>query len=264
MTRYFAALLGSAFFFAAPVAAQSVFDGTWKGNPKSETLDVKPDEFVLTGGTYSCKTCLPPYSVKADGSFHAVADRPYWDEIAIKTVDPRTVRFQFRKDGKVVGENVRTVSADGKSVAVTSTNTNNAAGTKVEQATMQMRVGSPVAGAHLMSGAWRTDTSATSISDAALTLTMKVADNKLHMTSPMGEKLEATLGGDYAAIAGDPGKTMTKAALLSPDTLQVTDMRGGKVVQVTTYTVTPDGKTLNASWSDPRDGAKGTYVAMKQ
>ncbi|WBH16450.1 hypothetical protein [Sphingomonas radiodurans] len=264
MTKIYAALLGSAIMFATPAVAQSVFNGTWKGDPKSGVLEAKPDKYVLKGNTYSCETCIPAYSTIADGAFHAVADRPYWDEIAIKTVDPRTVTFQFRKDGKIIGENKRVVSADGKSTTVSASNTNNAAGTKVEQSTVQRRVGAPVAGAHLISGEWRTDEKTTNVTDNALLLTLKVEGDTLRLTSPMGETLDATFGGDYAPNVGDPGKTMTKAALLAANKLELTDMRDGKVVQVTTYTVSPDGRTLDASWSDPRDGSKGTYKATKQ
>lgn len=265
MTRIYAALLGSALMMATPAFANSPFDGTWKGDPQSGVIDAKPDEFTLKGDSYSCKSCLPtPYSVKADGAFHAVAGRPYWDEIAIKAVDPRTVTFQFRKAGKVVAENRRVVSADGNSTTVTATNTSNAAGTKIEQNTVQARVGTPVAGAHLVSGAWRTDPKSTNVSDNALLLTLKVDGDTLHLTSPLGETLDAKLGGDYAPNVGDPGKTMTKAALLAPNSLQLTDLREGKVVQVTTYTVSDDGRTINAAWTDPRNGSKGTFKATKQ
>lgn len=264
MTKIYAALLASALLSATPAVAQSPFNGTWKGDPKSSALDAKPDEYLLKGDTYSCKSCIPAYSTKADGAFHAVADRPYWDEIAIKAVDPRTVTFQFRKDGKIIGENKRVVSADGKSVAVSMFNTNNAAGTRIEQSNVQRRVGAPIAGAHLMSGAWKTDTKTTNVTDNALLLTLKVEGDKLHLSSPMGETLDATFGGDYAPNVGDPGKTMTKAALLAPNKLELTDMRDGKVIATTIYTVAPDGRTLDAVWSDPRDGSKGSYKATKQ
>lgn len=219
---------------------------------------------LLQNGTYACKTCLPPYSVKADGAFHPVRDRPYWDEIAIDSADPRTVVFKMRAAGKLVAENKRVVSADGKSLTITGTTTANGAGATVTQSTTQTRVGAPIAGAHLISGRWKTDPKTTTASDNALTIALKITGDKLHLQSGIGESLDATLGGDYALNVGDPGKTMTKAALLAPNRLRLTDQRDGKVVQVTDYAVAADGRTLNASWSDPRDGSKGTFVATKQ
>lgn len=264
MNKFTLALLGGALLFSTPAFADSPFNGTWKGDPKSGTMEAKPDEFLLKGGKYSCATCLPAYSVVADGKFHPVADRPYWDEIAITTVNPQTVKFVLRKGGKVIGENVRTVSADGKTVTIAASNTNNAAGTKVDQTSVQTRVGAPVPGAHLISGKWKTDMSKNDISANAVTMTIHLDGDTLHLSSPMGETLTAKLGGDYAPNVGDPGKTMTKAALLANDKLELTDMRDGKVVQVSTYTVSADGKTMDGAWQDPRDGAKGTFKVMKQ
>ena len=260
-----AALLGSALLLATPAFAASPFDGTWKGDPKSAVLDMKPDEFALKDGTYTCKTCQPPYSTKADGQFHAVADRPYWDDVAITIVNDREVKMQMRKAGKPVAENVRTVSADGMTLTVAMNSSANGAGTPVVQSSVQTRVGAPVPGAHLVSGAWRVEPKQTDVSENALMLTLKIDGGRLHMTSPLGETLDAKLGGDFAPNVNDPGKTMTKAALLAPDKLELTDRSAaGKVTQVTTYTVSADGKRIDAAWTDPRNGAKGTFVAMKQ
>lgn len=264
MKSMVAALLASAVFAAVPAAAQSVFDGTWKGDPTSAVLDQKPDEFSVKSGMYACKTCIPAFSVKADGAFHAVKDKPYWDEIAVKVIDERTVGFQYRKGGKVIAENTQSVSADGNVLTNKSSNTNNAAGAKVEQTSSEIRVGSPVAGAHLVSGSWKPDTSKTQVSENAMQMTLKVADGMLKISSPMGETLDAKIGGDFTENVGDPGKTMTKVEMPSPNVLKLTDKRGTAVVQVSTYTVNPDGKTMTAEWMDPRDGSKGRANVMKQ
>ena len=56
MKKMFAALLGSALLAATPAFADSPLSGTWKLNPKSSVMDVKPDEFTLKDGSYSCKS----------------------------------------------------------------------------------------------------------------------------------------------------------------------------------------------------------------
>ncbi|WP_085810294.1 hypothetical protein [Sphingomonas sp. TZW2008] len=264
MTRFAPALLVGALFFATPVLAQSPFDGTWKGDPKSAALNVKPDSWTIRNGSYTCTTCLPPFTVPADGKFHKVADKPYWDEIAVATPDASTATFQFRKAGKVIGESRRIVSADGKTLTSMMSNTNNGAGTRIEQKMVQTRVGTPIAGAHRVSGQWKTDTSATEVTDNARTLTLKVDQERVKLTSPLGETLDAKFGGDYAPNVGDPGKTMTKAVLLAPNKMMLTDMQNGKVVQETTYTVARDGRTIEAAWRDPRDNSSGTFKAYKQ
>lgn len=250
-------------FAAVPVMAQSAFDGTWKGDVTSSSVEAKPDQFAISNGVYSCASCLPPFSVKADGAFHAVKDKPYWDEIAVKVVDASSVQYRYRKGGKEVAHADLGVSADGDTLSIRTSNTNNGGGVPVETTATEARLAAAPAGAHAVSGSWKA-TPATSVSDAALTMTLKVDADMVHLKSPLGETLDARFGGDFAVNAGDPGKTMTKAERLSPTSIRLTDMRLGKVVQVSTYTVSADGATLNGEWQDPRDGSKGAFVARKQ
>ena len=254
----------AAAFLAAPAVAQSPFDGTWRVDLASATVDAKPNEFRLAGGTYACATCLPFYSVKADGAFHAVRDRPYWDEVAVSAVDPRTIAYRYRKNGTVVSETTQALSADGNSLNIRVRNTNNGAGAAVDSTAMLTRVGPAPAGAHAASGQWKA-APATSSSDAALTFVVKIEGDRLHFASPgMGESLDATFGGPFVLNAGDPGKTMTKAERLAPNVFRLTDMQLGKVTGVTTYTVAADGQTITGDWTDPRNGAKGRTAARRQ
>lgn len=254
----------AAVLLATPALAQSPFDGTWKADLSTASVDSKPNEFMLKDGTYSCTTCIPAYSVKADGQFHPVKDRPYWDEVAVSAPDARTISYQYRKGGKVVAQTAQVLSEDGGTLNIKAHNTNNGAGTPVDYAATLTRAGPAPAGAHAASGQWKAAPAATA-SDAALTFTMKVAGDHFNFVSPgMGESLDATFGGPYVLNAGDPGKTMTKAERLAPNVIRLTDMQLGKVTQVATYTVAPDGNSITAEWTDPRDGSKGRTVARRQ
>ena len=250
---------------AAPAYADSPFDGTWKADLSSATVDAKPNTFTISKGVYSCGSCLPgAYSVPAEGAFHPVLDRPYWDEVAVATPDARTVTYQFRKGGKVVARVAQVVSDDGKSLSIKSHNINNGAGAPVDTDATLTRVGPAPVGAHAVSGQWKAAPAA-SASDAALTFAMTIDGDRLHFASPgMGEALDTTFGGPYSLNAGDPGKTMTKAERLSPTAIRLTDMQGGTVTQVSTYTVSADGTTMISEWTDPRDGSKGAVVARRQ
>ncbi|WP_374942538.1 hypothetical protein [Sphingomonas sp.] len=250
---------------AAPAAAQSPFDGTWKSDLSAASVTARPNEFQIKDGTYSCASCLPAaYSVKADGAFHAVKDRPYWDAVSVSVVDDHTIAYQFRKGGKVIARNTQAVSPDGNTLSVKGVATANGAGTPIETAAVLTRAGPAPAGAHAASGQWKAAPAA-SVSDAALTFTLRIDGDMLHLKSPgMAESLDAKFGGPFVVNAGDPGKTMTKAERLSATAIRLTDMQLGKVTQVSTYTVAPDGASITGDWTDPRDGAKGTFVARKQ
>lgn len=256
--RYFALPLLLA---AAPAAAQSPFDGTWKADLSSMNIQSKPDSFAIKNGTFSCSTCIPAYSVAADGKFHAVKGKDYWDELAVTVVDDHHVKYGYRKGGKLVSEATATVSADGNTLTRTGHDVNNGGNVPIDATGSVARVGAPVPGAHLISGDWQPKP-ATSVSDAALTMTLAVKNGMVDLKSGLGETLHAKIGGDYALNQGDPGKTMTKVEQPAPDTLRMTDMRGGKVVQVTTYTVGGDGM-LKGSWTDPQTGATGGFTAKR-
>lgn len=247
---------------AAPAIAQSAFDGTWKADMTSLQVQSKPDSFQVKDGVYRCDTCIPAYSVPADGAFHAVKGKDYWDDVAVTVVDDHSVKSTFRKAGKVIAENTNTVSADGMTLNIVSHNTNNGGNVPIDSTGSEARVGAPIPGAHLTSGQWKA-APPTSTSDAAMTMTIALHDGMLRLKSGLGETLEAKIGGPYTLNVGDPGKTMTKVAQPDAGTLVLTDMRAGKLVQVSTYTVGADGK-LHGSWKDPQSGSTGGFVATKQ
>ena len=101
-------------------AAQSPFDGTWKADLSSAKFAEKPETILLKSGRYVCSTCVPAIDVTADGTDQKVG-APYFDTLAVKVVDARTVQFVYKKDGKVVQEMTSTLAADGGEVVDTFT-----------------------------------------------------------------------------------------------------------------------------------------------
>src|SRR5262245_34592230 len=65
----------------------TALNGTWKTDKASVKFSGKPDEFSLKDGKYNCATCIPPFTVAADGQFHDVTGRPYADSMSVKAVD---------------------------------------------------------------------------------------------------------------------------------------------------------------------------------
>src|SRR6266481_489803 len=97
-------------------AAQSAFDGVWKIDMNKVDFSKKPHVFLLQNGMYSCKTCTPPYEIKADGSDQSVSGHPYYDTVAIKVVSDHAIEETDKKNGKVVSTSTSTVSSDGNTV----------------------------------------------------------------------------------------------------------------------------------------------------
>jgi len=247
---------------AAP--AQSAFDGNWKIDLNSAAPSDKPDQFVLKDGMYECKTCNPPFKVKADGNDHSISGSPYIDTVAIKVVNDRVIEETDKKGGKVVTTSKATVSADGRTVEysfVDSSNTNG--GPPVEGKGTATLVAAGPPGSHAISGSWRF-AKMESLSDNAVGWTYKVNGNEITMSTPTGQSYTAKLDGTDAPMKGDPGVTSVSLRMIGSDTLEETDKRDGKVISVSKMTVTADGKKAKISFEDKQQNRTSSINAVKQ
>ena len=248
---------------ATTAAAGSVeaLNGTWKADLASLKFEGKPDEYLLKDGTYSCATCIPPLTVAADGAAHAVADRPYFDSMSVKTVDDNTVEFHRTKGGKEVSSVVQTVSADGN-VLTSKFKDMTTPGQTIEGTGTAQRAGPAPAGAHAISGQWKQDRIA-DYSEDALNVAFKVAGNSVTMNS-QGQTYTAELDGPAVAIQGDTGGTMVKLTREGPSGMRETNIRGGKEIGYSTIMPSADGKSITYTYTDTRDGSKVSWTGNKQ
>ena len=245
-------------------AAQSAFDGTWKVDMSKVDFPKKPDVFVLQNGMYECKTCTPPYTIKADGTDQPVSGHPYYDSVSMKVVNDHEVMETDSKGGKVVGTSTSTLSPDGNTLKFEfsdSSNTNG--GPPVTGSGEAMRVAKGPAGSHAISGSWRTS-KIEGLSDNATSVTYKVNGGAITMSSPTGQTYTAKLDGSDAPMSGDPGTTSVSVKMLGKSTLEETDKRDGKVIGVFKMTVAADGKTAKASFDDKLQNRTMNFESTKQ
>lgn len=256
------ALLGAG-LMPAPALAQSTFEGTWKIDLKQVHMPKKPDVLLLQDGTYHCKTCAPPITVKADGSDQPVSGHPYFNTLAVKVVDDHTIQDTAKKDGKLVSSSTTTVAADGKTATFEFTENRGSSTEPVTGKGTMQRVAKGPVGAHAISGSWRTE-SYGSVSDNALTRSYKVDGDMFSMSSPTGESYSAKMDGSDAPYNGDPGTTSVSVKKLSQHVMQETAKRDGKVISVAKMTVAPDGKSMTIAIDDKLHGSHMSFVAVKQ
>ncbi len=252
-----------ALFMPAAAMAQSSFDGTWKFDLSTAKFPTKPDVFVLQDGMYECKTCIPPIKVKADGQDHAVTGHPYYDTVNIKVVDDHTMVETDKKGGKTVEVGTTKVSADRKTLTFEFTDSSNTNAAPVTGKGTETQVAAGPAGSHAMSGSWRL-TKYDTISDNAVTMTLKVDGDTLHMSNPTGQSYAAKLDGTDAPYKGDPGITSVSVKRIDKNTIEETDKRDGKPISTVQFTVTADGKTINAIGHDLLAGTTSHISATKQ
>ena len=256
-------LLLTALLVPSLAPAQSSFNGTWKVELNTAKFPERPDEYLLQGGMYHCKTCVPPVDVKADGQDQKVTGHPYYETTSIRVVDDRTIEETQKKSGKVVATSKSSVSADGKTLTVEFSDSSASSTGPVTGKWQATRVASGLAGSHAISGSWRT-TRMETMSDNGLLFTYKVSGDSLTMTTPTGQSYTAKLDGTDAPYHGDPGTTSVSVKKTGPRTLEETDKRDGKVVGVARMTVSADGKKMTIAVDDKLHGTHSDFTATKQ
>lgn len=245
----------------ATAVAGTGIEGTWKADLSTVQLNEKPSIYLLKDGSYSCSTCVPPLTVGADGAFHPVADRPYYDSMSVKVVDDKTVTMVQKKGERVSSETKMTLSADGNTLTfdVNDMSAENAPAVKVKGT--ETRVAAAPAGAHAISGSWKT-AKYDSVSDEGLTWSFDLEGDMLNMTSPSGTSYAAKIGGPAVPLKGDTGGTTVAVVKLADNSYRETSTRNGKVVNVTTYTVGADGRIAAVS-ENKQQGSTMRYSANR-
>lgn len=243
--------------------AQSQFDGTWKIDMNSVQFPKKPDVFLLQNGMYECKSCVPPISIKADGTDQKVTGNPYFDTMSMKVIDDHNVEGMNKREGKVVWTEKDSISADGDTLNVSWIDSGQpSGGTQSGHYTSKRVAKGPAAGANLLSGSWRAEKAEASAD--ATTWTYKVNDSELTMTNPTGQSYTAKLDGTEAPYKGDPGTTSVSLKMLGKDTLEETDKREEKIISISKMTVANDGKSAKIVVEDKLHGTQFSGTAMKQ
>jgi len=246
------------------MAQSSPFDGTWKVDMTKAQLPKKPDVYQLQNGMYSCKSCVPAYEVKADGTDQPVSGHPYANTIAVKVINDHSIETLGKKDGKEMFSGKWMVSSDGDSMTVDWKYSGNPDGGPITGKDLMKRVGAkPAAGANMVSGSWRTEKTE-DMTDSALTFTYKVSGDEMSFSSPTGQSYTAKLSGGEAPYKGDPGITSVSLKKINDHTIEETDMRDGKVTSIARMTVSADGKKMTVDVNDKLHGTTSRYVADKQ
>ncbi len=240
--------------------AQSPFDGTWKARLDSLKFEGKPDVWELKNGKFTCTSCVPSYTIKADGTDQAVPEHTTVDHQMVKVVNATTIERTFKKAGKVTGTNSYSVSADGTKLAgkfVDYTGKVPVSGSFTEK-----RVAPAGAGAHAISGSWMND-AVPEVTEAALVVAFTSTPNGLRMSNN-GRTYDAKFDGKEYPVTGDTTQTTVTLRKVSDRVIEESDHQEGKVYDIVTMTVAADGKTITSVDVDPVHGTKTTVVYAKQ
>ena len=230
----------------AVALAGSALTGTWSARLDSVKVTGKPDVYEITGGNYSCSSCDPPLKVPADGAWHKVTGRDYYDEIMVKVLSPRSIEITQRLAGKTSGTNTMEVSADGNTLNGKFASYQGAQ--PVTGSYSEKRVAAGAAGTHALSGAWLQDQMSDG-NDALRTVNYAMTPDGFTMQAN-GQSYAAKFDGKQYPVTGDPGHTMVTLKKVDDHTVMETDYRKGKAVDEIRIAAAPDGTTLDMTDKD--------------
>jgi hypothetical protein len=240
------------FAFAALIlanigSAQTLFNGTWRPDPQKASPTQKNDVFVLANGTFECKSCTPSYQIKADGLDQSIQGNPRYDTLRVKIVDERTIIKTAKKQGKAVAETKVVVAADGSSMSETQTIVGMLP-RPVDFASRLSRVAGGPPGSHRVSGEWRLVES--DLVNHEEDTTYKLNGSTLTMSDRLGRSWAAKLDGTDTAYNGDSAYTSVSVKLIDSRTLEESDKKDGKIVQINQWKIDPDGTTIHARFDN--------------
>jgi hypothetical protein len=244
----------------AVALASSAFDGTWKGRMDSMKVTGKPDVYSIADGMYTCSSCVPEVKVKADGTDQKVTGHDYYDSIAVKIVDAKTVEITEKRAGKVTNTGSMTASADGSSLSGKFADYNGAK--PVTGAYTEKRTAAGAAGSHAVSGSWLQD-KLTEGNDALTIVSYEMGADHFSMHAN-GQSYSAKFDGKDYPVEGDPGHTMVSLKRIDASTVIETDKRGGKVTDEIRLAASKDGKTVEVTDKDLIHGQTTTFTLDKQ
>lgn len=255
-------VIALALLIPTSVLAAGPLDGTWKTDVASSVVKRKPVVYKLKDGVFSCETCAPAYSVKADGTDQPVKGRSYSDTISVTVTDPNNIKLTGKLGGKPAFTSAISISADGNTLT-SSFNQTNAGSEAITGTQVATRKGKASKGDSPITGKWDFSAPAKGLPDAALLVTYTTSADGVQMKWN-GQSYDAKFDGKQVPLSNDPGNTMVSIKKVSDHEIIETDYRMGKKVEVTDTKISADGKSGTVVDKDLRTDSVTTYTINKQ
>ena len=219
------------------MAVDSPFVGKWKLNTaKSKFTGLTTTYEALPTGEMQVTSEGQSSKFKVDGKEYPAT---FGAGATWKQIDPTTWETTYRFNGAVLSVDTTHISADGKTMTVTSKGTKPNGEAFNDSATLQRTSGGPG-----LTGQWKSTEVKSSTEMWEITpngddgLTMKIVDFNAVCTMKFDGK-------DYPVTGPTVPKNFTLAVRKTgPRSLEMTENMDGKAVFVDSFTVSADGKTL--------------------
>jgi hypothetical protein len=241
--------------------ANSPFAGTWVVQPELTTFQEHPLVLMIEREAYRRSDCVAPLELPANGSDQPVEGQPLFDQMSVRLVDRRRVEVVQKMAGKIAWKGVYTVSKDQRSMALEFDDER--ASKAVTGVIQYARQGSPLSGAHALSGSWRPE-KLTQLSASGLTMTIQEKDPGMAVTWSDGRSAESPLDAKYYPLNGYVSGAQISILHPRPDTLAINREQGVVPVEVARAIVSEDGRTITYKQVDWVCRTPTTYIYQRE
>jgi hypothetical protein len=234
-------------------SAASPFNGHWVDDLKTQTGAAGSDVYLVADGIYRCESCSPPRAYPADGQARAVpGDRSAISE-SVRIVDPHTIVTRI-VGPDMTRETTMTVAPDGRTAHYVSLDKWPTLPSLLRTDYLAKRMAPAPAGSHAVSGAWL-GVAYVAVPEEYRSVDLNESGSRFSRSNFRHGHYSAEIGGPAVPVVGD-GRGIYKAMIKAPDAHTRTEsiLLNGKVVVERTFTLAPDGGSMETAVRDPSDG----------
>lgn len=244
----------------ASAQANSPFDGVWVADLDTQS-GLASDVYLVKDGNYSCATCEPPRSYRADGKPHPVPGDPDVISESVSITGPRTIVTH------IVGPpldrtTTMTVAADDQTATYVSLDHRPGIPGVLRTVYLARRTAPALTGTHPVSGTWQ-GVRYVEVPPEVRTTVLRITGDRFSYSTPLGSSFTAHIGSGFVPLTSE-GNAGTTVSVRRPGQRQIEErmMQGGQVVAIRTFTIAPDGRTLEIATTDPSRGT--TFRAISR
>lgn len=254
MTKpYILAAVACCLSVQASARANSAFDGVWVADLNTQS-GLASDVYLVKSGYYSCATCEPPRSYQADGKPRPIPGDPDVLSESVSITGPRTIVTHIV--GQLVDRSTTmTVAADDQTATYISLDQRPSIPGVLRTVYLARRTAPAPTGAHPVSGTWQ-GVRYVEVPPEVRTTVLRVVGDRFSYSTPLGSSFTARLGGGYVPLSPE-GNASTTVSVRRSGRRQIEERmkQAGQIVEIRTYTIAPDGQTLEIATTDPSRGA---------
>lgn len=245
---------------AAPAPPASPLTGTWVADLGAQQ-GLPTDIYVVQDGTYSCESCVPRRRFPADGRMRPVSGSPAVSE-AVTIVDSRTISTRIAQPDLQRTTRMR-VARDGKSATYVSIDRRRGIKGRLRTEYLARRAAPGPSGSHAVSGTWQ-GVRYVAVPLALRTTRLSDTGLSLRYRTGTGYSYDAPYSGAWVPIRG-PYDGSLSVSVRKPDRRQLVEIRrqGATEVQRRTYTVSPDGRSLEIATTNLATGTTFRITARR-